>query len=234
MAKYAENVNQRTKIIDVQKQFPGGLKTVDTDDALGKVYLREVDNLSLSEYSFLEKRHGQYIEHQIVFEEDPLFFSDPPFIQGYFEYVKEDNNIDCLLFVEGRAYVKRHNENFYKEITEFSTEDDDSLTYPDPQIFTNVTDTLLLDIVEEASVIGTGEVTYTFRYFENYQTSENVFGTANASASFVAVETPIVSVNSNANSSLSFTFIQFENPIISETTNIQTAATAEFIQGVSA
>lgn len=109
MAKYAADVNKQTKIIDIQKQFPGGLKTVDTDDALGKVYLRESDNLSLSEYSFLEKRHGSYIEHRIVFEQGEVIPDLTKPIQGYFEYYKADapyKGVHRLLFIDGKAYVE--------------------------------------------------------------------------------------------------------------------------------
>jgi hypothetical protein len=109
MAKYAYDINKQTKIIDVQKQFPGGLKTVDTDDSLGKVYLRELDNLSLSEYSFLEKRHGQYVEHQITFASGETLPDVTKPIQGYFEYVKTEppyKGIHRLLFIDGKAYVE--------------------------------------------------------------------------------------------------------------------------------
>jgi hypothetical protein len=109
MARYAYDINQQTKIIDVQKQFPGGLKTVDTDDALGKVYLRETDNVSLSEYSFLEKRHGQYIEHTIEFAAGETIPDLTKPIQGYFEYIKTDHpykGLHRLLFIDGKTYVE--------------------------------------------------------------------------------------------------------------------------------
>jgi len=58
MARYAYDVNTRTRLIDVHKQFNRGLKTVDTDDALGSVFLRQAENVSLSEFGFIEKRYG--------------------------------------------------------------------------------------------------------------------------------------------------------------------------------
>jgi hypothetical protein len=60
MARYAYDVNTTQRYIDVHKQFQGGLKTVDTDDALGAVFLREAENVSISEFGFLEKRYGTY------------------------------------------------------------------------------------------------------------------------------------------------------------------------------
>lgn len=108
MAKYAYDVNKQNKIIDIQKQFPGGLKTVDTDDALGKVFLRESDNISLSEYSFLEKRHGQYVEHTFTFAPGETLPDLTKPIQGYFEYIKREKpykGVHKLLFIDGKAYV---------------------------------------------------------------------------------------------------------------------------------
>lgn len=125
MAKYPYNVNNQTKIIDIQKQFPGGLKTVDTDDALGKVYLRQADNVSLSEFSFLEKRHGSYIEHIVEFNPEAIPDLSKP-IQGYFEYnyIGDDGNpkVDKLLFIDGNAYIKQDGENVYFKKTTYFTE----------------------------------------------------------------------------------------------------------------
>ena len=60
------------------KQFNGGLKTVDTDDALGSVYLRQAENVSLSEFGFIEKRYG-------TFQKD-LIQTTSGTLQGYWEY----------------------------------------------------------------------------------------------------------------------------------------------------
>lgn len=144
MAKYAENVNQRTKVIDVQKQFPGGLKTVDTDDALGKVYLREAENVSLSEFGFLEKRYG------LAEEEEFLFDTQPPNldrIQGYFEFTKEDGSVDKILFVDGSPYIKASSDTVYRLSEIFYTEPD--FVYPDFS-GTSVLENLSLSIVQDA------------------------------------------------------------------------------------
>jgi hypothetical protein len=55
MARFNYDVDKITRYIDIHKQFQGGLKTVDTDDALRDVYLREAENVSLSEFNFIEK-----------------------------------------------------------------------------------------------------------------------------------------------------------------------------------
>jgi uncharacterized repeat protein (TIGR02543 family) len=138
MAKYAYDVNKQTKILDVQKQFPGGLKTVDTDDALGKVYLKKANNVSLSEYSFLEKRHGTYVQQKVVFDEPPTFVSNPPFIQGYFEYVKENGEIDKILFVDGASYIKQSNEANYKEVETFISDPGQGFTYPEQETLSDI------------------------------------------------------------------------------------------------
>ena len=78
MARFAYDVNTRTRLIDVHKQFNGGLKTVDTDDALGAVYLRQAENVSLSEFGFIEKRYGTH-EKNLIKETNGK-------LQGYWEY----------------------------------------------------------------------------------------------------------------------------------------------------
>ena len=60
MARYPYDVNTTRRYIDVNKQFNGGLKTIDTDDSLGAVFLRQAENVSLSEFGFIEKRYGTY------------------------------------------------------------------------------------------------------------------------------------------------------------------------------
>jgi hypothetical protein len=96
------NLNRQTKLFDIHKQFMGGLKTIDTDDALGSVFLRDVDNLSLSEFGFLEKRYGTYVSDEFPGIE---FQADKP-IQGYFEYVDDDGEIHKILFYNGEAYIQ--------------------------------------------------------------------------------------------------------------------------------
>jgi len=67
MARTAYDVNRTVRHLDIHKQFMGGLKTVDTDDALRTVYLRELKNLSLSEFGFIEKRYGIYKSEEFQF-----------------------------------------------------------------------------------------------------------------------------------------------------------------------
>jgi hypothetical protein len=78
MARYAYDVNTTQRYIDVHKQFQGGLKTVDTDDALGAVFLRQAENVSLSEFGFIEKRYGTYENFKIAKQGE---------LQGYWEFL---------------------------------------------------------------------------------------------------------------------------------------------------
>jgi len=75
----------------------------------------------LSEYSFLEKRHGTYVEQEVSFNsgEEPDL-SKP--IQGYFEYNKINGDIDKLLFIDGKAYLKEDGESKYTLIDIVFTE----------------------------------------------------------------------------------------------------------------
>jgi len=107
MSKMAYNVNKTVKTIDVNKQFSGGLKTVDTDDALGAFYLRDAENVALSEYGFLEKRYG--IVEDLTFDFDLTVLAND-YIQGYFEYsytVALVAKVDKILFMTGKLYLKR-------------------------------------------------------------------------------------------------------------------------------
>lgn len=133
MAKYAYNINKENKILEVQKQFPGGLKTVDTDDALGKVFLREAENVSLSEFSFLEKRYGTYIEEEFKFQPgDEPNFNKP--IQGYFEFTRNDGEVDKLLFIGGFGYIKTAESDVFVKKQFFRTEP--GFEYVPPSIYT--------------------------------------------------------------------------------------------------
>ena len=80
MARYAYDVNKTQRLLDVHKQFQGGLKTVDTDDALGAVFLRDAENVSLSEFGFIEKRYGTYQDTERVLQ--PGLTK----LQGYWEF----------------------------------------------------------------------------------------------------------------------------------------------------
>jgi hypothetical protein len=81
MARYAYDVNTTQRYIDVHKQFQGGLKTVDTDDSLGAVYLRDAENVSLSEFGFIEKRYGTYENFKMAIN------ANEGKLQGYWEFL---------------------------------------------------------------------------------------------------------------------------------------------------
>jgi hypothetical protein len=104
MAKYLYDVNTTTRYIDIHKQFRGGLKTVDTDDALKDVYLREAENVSLSEFNFVEKRYGLHSlnEHAPWDGDTPNIDS---IVQGYFEYYVDANTVHKIIVIEGNFYV---------------------------------------------------------------------------------------------------------------------------------
>jgi hypothetical protein len=124
------NLNRQTQLLDIHKQFMGGLKTVDTDDALNSVFLRDVNNLALSEFGFLEKRYGTYINDE--FENIPFDGTKP--VQGYFEYVDDDGDVHKIIFYNGKAYIKNPKDenpllrNVYIQRTAYITEP--TLTYP--------------------------------------------------------------------------------------------------------
>jgi len=101
--RYNYDVNKLIRYIDVHKQFQGGLKTVDTDDALKDVYLREAENISLSEFNFIEKRYGL---HKLL-EHAPWasLTSVSSIVQGYFEYYVSENTIHKIIAIEGRFYI---------------------------------------------------------------------------------------------------------------------------------
>jgi hypothetical protein len=103
MARYLYDVNTLQRYIDVHKQFQGGLKTVDTDDSLKDIYLREAENVSLSEFNFIEKRYGT---HKLA-EHKPwtsLEDSNSP-LQGYFEYYVDANTVHKIVAIEGQFYI---------------------------------------------------------------------------------------------------------------------------------
>lgn len=113
MARTAYDVNRTVRHLDIHKQFMGGLKTVDTDDALRTVYLRELKNLSLSEFGFIEKRYGIYKSEEFQFVNtngdaiNPFNISGKAgLIQGYFEYFDKSKRVHKLIFIDGVAYVK--------------------------------------------------------------------------------------------------------------------------------
>lgn len=117
-SRYQYDVNKTTRYIDIHKQFQGGLKTVDTDDSLKDIFLREAENVSLSEFGFLEKRYGLHKNG----EEAPWnsIESADSKLQGYFEYYVDADTVDKIIVFEGRFYVNRDG-NGFEEVELFDT-----------------------------------------------------------------------------------------------------------------
>ena len=122
----AYDLNKQVRLLDIHRQFMGGLKTIDTDDALGSAYLRDVDNLSISEFGFLEKRYGTYVNDEFQFSEAVDFTA---VIQGYFEYTDDNGGTHKLLFVGGKAYIKMPSDTLFYPITSYDTEE--GFEYPE-------------------------------------------------------------------------------------------------------
>jgi len=112
MARYAYDVNTTTRLIDVHKQFSGGLKTVDTDDSLGAVFLRQAENVSLSEFGFIEKRYGTFEEFKKTISGN---------LQAYFEFKNQ-----FIYVVDGVFYV-----NDSTEPATITKEKPDEWRYPE-------------------------------------------------------------------------------------------------------
>ena len=113
MAKQSFDVNTTTKILETTKQFVGGLKTVDTDDSLGSFFLRDAENISLSEYGFIEKRYGLIDNGDFDDSLIVQLLTHPHQnykVQGYFEYVRKDGFIDQIVFINGRLFLSRPND----------------------------------------------------------------------------------------------------------------------------
>jgi hypothetical protein len=142
------NLDRQTKLFDIHKQFMGGLKTIDTDDALGSVYLRDINNLSLSEFGFLEKRYGTYVSDEFPGIE---FQGDKP-IQGYFEYVDDDGEVHKILFYNGICYIKNPKAENVQDrdvyVVQQSFETEPGFIYPDPDILKSKVDWNEVDFLE--------------------------------------------------------------------------------------
>jgi hypothetical protein len=121
MAKFPYDVNTARRIIDVYKQFKGGLKTVDTDDALGSVFLRQAENISLSEFGFIEKRYGTFENFKAG-----LPVTTSSYLQGYWEFLGKY----IIVALDGRLYTQNLSTPTasFTEVTQFYTEED--ATYP--------------------------------------------------------------------------------------------------------
>ena len=116
MARYPYDVNTTRRYIDVNKQFNGGLKTIDTDDSLGAVFLRQAENVSLSEFGFIEKRYGTYEKDNISIG------ANDEQIQGFWEYVEEDGTVNEIAIVGGKLYLRLPGQTSFTEVTRFKKE----------------------------------------------------------------------------------------------------------------
>jgi len=106
MARYTYDVNTTQKYIDVHKQFQGGLKTVDTDDSLGAVFLRNAENVSLSEFGFIEKRYGTFENFKKI-----AGVTINSVLQGYWEFKNRFiYAVDGNLFIDDTRVTR-----FYKD-----------------------------------------------------------------------------------------------------------------------
>lgn len=105
------NINTQAKLLDIHKQFQGGLKTVDTDDALQDFYLRQADNISISEFGFLEKRYGLGEKEELIQITDK--------VQGHF-YYKFQGETDEILAAGGKFYIKKHGETTFVPVSFFN------------------------------------------------------------------------------------------------------------------
>ena len=123
MAKFAYDVNTTRRIIDVHKQFRGGLKTVDTDDALKDVFLRQAENISLSEFGFIEKRYGTFEKFAYTIDRNDSQFT----LQGYWEFLGKY----AIAAVNGHLYYRLLSSSpsiEFTKVTQFYTKS--TLTYP--------------------------------------------------------------------------------------------------------
>jgi len=132
MARFRYDVNTQTKLLDIHKQFQGGLKTVDTDDSLRTLFLRQAENLELSEYGFLEKRYGQTVDKALF---SSSILSTTSNLQGYFEYVRDDKTIDKILIIDGKLFLSINGASF-TQITNIKIES--GKRYPDAVVFADL------------------------------------------------------------------------------------------------
>ena len=116
MARYPYDVNTTRRYIDVNKQFNGGLKTIDTDDSLGAVFLRQAENVSLSEFGFIEKRYGTYEKEKLSIG------STGEEIQGFWEYIEDDGTVNEIAVVGGKLYLREAGQTTFTEVSRFKKE----------------------------------------------------------------------------------------------------------------
>lgn len=126
MARQYFNVNTQTKLIDTHKQFNGGLKTVDTDDALQDFFLRQAENVSISEFGYLEKRYGLAKKSEMVSGASGR-------VQGHYKFkykVSGEARTDEILALDGRLWVKEHGGSFTLVTTYVTFSDEQYPTDP--------------------------------------------------------------------------------------------------------
>ena len=115
MARQYYNVNTQTKLIDTHKQFNGGLKTVDTDDALQDFFLRQAENVSISEFGFLEKRYGLAKKGELISGANATGR-----VQGHHKF-NYGSSTDEILAVNGKLYLKEHGQSAFTQVSSFAT-----------------------------------------------------------------------------------------------------------------
>jgi hypothetical protein len=136
MAKSRFDVNTTIKLLETTKQFVGGLKTVDTDDSLGTFFLRDAENISLSEYGFIEKRYG--LVDSLGIDTTGVSMTTDERVQGYFEYIRADGFTDQILFLGGRLYLKKAQDAQFTKVTSLHKKAD--VPYISNDLFNNYLD----------------------------------------------------------------------------------------------
>ena len=125
------NVNTQVKLIDLYGQFNGGLKTVDTDDSLKTFFLRQAENVSISEFGFLEKRYGLSKKRQLSFvdaSDNPVTFNSNDIVQGHFVF-NYGAKSDEFVAIDGYIYKREHGESNFKRVVSFVL-DETNFKYP--------------------------------------------------------------------------------------------------------
>ncbi|NDG52044.1 MAG: hypothetical protein EBY39_03310 [Flavobacteriia bacterium] len=173
MPRYKYDVNTQTKLLDIHKQFQGGLKTVDTDDSLKTLFLRQAENLELSEFGFLEKRYGQVLEKALYSDSSLTSASN---LQGYFEYVRSDATVDKILIIDGKLFLSVNGASF-TQITNIKVES--GKRYPETVVFAD----LGMDIDDDFYTIPTADTfptTYIYQNISDLPSSSEIANGATA------------------------------------------------------
>lgn len=121
MARQNYNVNTQAKLLDLYGQFNGGLKTVDTDDSLKTFFLRQAENVSISEFGFLEKRYGLSKKRKLNFvneSDEAVSFNSNDIVQGHFKF-NYGAKTDEFIAIDGYLYKREHGESNFKRVVSF-------------------------------------------------------------------------------------------------------------------